>query len=63
VAPSYETKQPEFVKEMDKLIDDGDRRLTLVAGDFEELIKAIPDLTAVSEEELHQARTRGLGGK
>ena len=50
-------------REMDKLIDDGDRRLTLVAGDFEELIKAIPDLTAVSEEELHQARTRGLGGK
>ena len=63
VAPSYETKKPEFIMEMDRLIEAGDRRLTLVAGDFEALVKAIPDLTSVSEEELHQARTRSLGGK
>lgn len=63
VAPSYETKKPVFIMEMDRLIEAGDRRLTLVAGDFEALVKAIPDLTSVSEEELHQARTRGLGGK
>jgi hypothetical protein len=63
VAPSYETKQPELVKEIDKLIEAGDRRLTLIAGDFEALTKSVPDLTSVSEEELHQARTRNLGGK
>jgi len=63
VGPTYESQQPDFIREMDKLIDAGDRRLTLVAGDFEALVKSIPDLTSVSEDELHLQRTRGLSGK
>ncbi len=63
VGPKYETERPELIVDMDKLIEAGDRRLTLIAGDFEGLVKAIPDLTSASEEELHQSRTRTLGTK
>ena len=63
VGPSYESKCPDLVAEMVKLIEAGDRRLTLIAADFESLVSAIPDISAVSEEELHQGRTRSLGAK
>lgn len=63
VGPSYESTLPGLVAEMNKLIEMGDRRLTLVAGTFEELVEMIPDLTSVSEDELHQARIKGMVSK
>lgn len=63
VAPSYETSRPDLVEEMSKLIVAGDRRLTLIAGNFEELVEAVPDLTSMSEEELHQNRVKGMVSK
>jgi len=60
VAPSYETTRPDLVEEMSKLIEAGDRRLTLIAGNFEELVEVVPDLTTISEEELHQNRVKTM---
>lgn len=60
VGPSYASTLPAPVAEMSKLIEAGDRRLTLIAGTFEELVEVVPDLTSVSEEELHQARIKGM---
>jgi hypothetical protein len=58
VGPTYETAQPQFVQNLEKLILDGDRRLSLIAAGFEELVGIIPDLKAASEEEQHQARVK-----
>ncbi len=63
VGPSYESALPGLVVEMNKLIEAGDRRLTLIAGTFEELVEMVPDLSSVSEEELHQARIKGMVSK
>jgi hypothetical protein len=63
VAPTYETSRPDLVEEMSKLIEAGDRRLTLIAGTFEELVEVVPDLTSVSEEELHQSRVKSMVSK
>lgn len=63
IAPLYETMRPDLVEEMSKLIEGGDRRLTLVAGTFEELVEVVPDLTAISEEELHQNRVKSMVSK
>jgi len=60
VGPSYESTLPGLVAEMNKLIEAGDRRLTLLSGTFEDLVEIVPDLTSVSEEELHQSRIKGM---
>lgn len=56
VGPSYETDPPQFVKNLETLIGAGDRRLSVLAAGFEDLVGIIPDLQAPSEEEQHQAR-------
>ena len=58
IGPSYESKLPPFVSTMQTLIEAGDRRLTVVAAGFEELVGIIPDLKAPSEEEQHQSRVK-----
>jgi SIR2-like domain len=58
VAPSYETKEPQFVQSLQSLIEAEDRRLTLMAAGFEEFVSLIPDLKAPSEEEQHLARLK-----
>jgi hypothetical protein len=58
VGPSFETKAVEFIKNMELLIEAGDRRLTALATGFEELVGIIPDLKAQSEEEQHQLRIK-----
>lgn len=58
VGPTYETKPPKFIQQIEQLIDAGDRRLTAVATGFEELVGIIPDIKAPSEEELHQSRVK-----
>ena len=60
VAPGYETSAPLFVERLEQLIKAGDRRLTILAAGFEELVATIPDLKALSEEEQHQAEHRCL---
>ncbi|SNS80137.1 SIR2-like domain-containing protein [Granulicella rosea] len=63
VGPSYESKMPDLVTSLEKLIEAGDRRLTIVAAGFEDLVSAIPDLKAPSEDELHTARIRQVINK
>jgi hypothetical protein len=58
VGPGYETKPPKFIQDIESLIDAGDRRLTAIATGFEELVGIIPDIKALSEEELHQSRIK-----
>jgi hypothetical protein len=58
VGPTYESKPPVFVKELEDLILAGDRRISLIAGGFEDLTEAIPDLAAQSEDDLHQLRMK-----
>jgi hypothetical protein len=56
VGPSYESKPPQFVQNLETLIGAGDRRLSVLAAGFEDLVGIIPDLQAPSEEEQHQSR-------
>ena len=58
VGPRYETEKPGFVQTLGALIDAGDRRLTMIATGFEELVGAIPDLQAPTENEQHQSRLK-----
>jgi hypothetical protein len=58
VSPRYETKMPEFVRTVESLIEAGDRRLSILAAGFEDLVGIIPDLKAQSEEEQHQMRIK-----
>lgn len=60
VSPRYETKMPDFVKGVESLIEGGDRRLSILAAGFEELVGIIPDLKAQSEEEQHQMRVKQI---
>lgn len=60
VGPHYDSSPPVTIKQLESLIDEGDRRITLVSGKFEELTEAIPDLVAETEEEVHRGRTRRL---
>jgi hypothetical protein len=41
-----------------RYIDAGDRRITLVAANFEELVRLLPDLMPPSEAERHEERVR-----
>ena len=58
VGPRYETKMPDFMKTVEQLIKAGDRRLTVVAAGFEELVGIVPELQASSEDEQHQMRVK-----
>ena len=58
VGPNYESKMAPFVKNLEDLIDAGDRRLTLVASGFEDLVSIIPDISAISDEEQHLHRMK-----
>lgn len=58
VSPRYDTKMPDFIKTIEGLIEAGDRRLSILAAGFEDLVGAIPDLKAQSEEEQHQIRIK-----
>ncbi|HRJ26081.1 MAG TPA: SIR2 family protein [Fimbriimonadaceae bacterium] len=53
-------EENEVHKALIGLIDGGDVRLNAIAAKFEDFVEHMPDLVALSEEELHQARTRQL---
>lgn len=60
VGPNYDSSPPDTIRQLESLIDNGDRRVTLVSGTFEELTETIPDLVAETEEEVHRGRTKRL---
>jgi SIR2-like domain len=53
---SLETKDNRVTGVLKKLIGGGDRRLSLVAGSFQDFVQALPDLVASTEEEAHEKR-------
>jgi hypothetical protein len=60
VAPDLETSTNPLVSNCVSLTKAGDSRLALVAGKFEELVPAIPDLVATTDAEIHQERFRAI---
>lgn len=59
VSPSLEESGNEAVEVIENLISNGDSRLGLVAGTFEEFVPYLPDLVSETEEERHRKRIRG----
>lgn len=51
-----------FLKKITQLIDEDDKRLSLLNGTFEELTLEMPDMLAESELEQHLARRRSIEG-
>ena len=51
-----------ILAEVRGLIRSGDFRLALLAGAFEEVVAALPDLVAVTEDERHRERLRSARG-
>ncbi|MFM0059664.1 SIR2 family protein [Paraburkholderia phytofirmans] len=62
--PSLVVKSMEnrFVRDFKSLIDQGDARLSLVAGTFEDVVPHIPDIAAQTDFEAHLERVRLLRG-
>jgi hypothetical protein len=56
VRPDAETTKNATVLQLSKWIDEGDRRLTLIAASFEELVGVIPELVGETEEDQHKKR-------
>jgi hypothetical protein len=56
VSRSLEDGNGKVVNLLKGLIAKGDRRLALVASSFEDMVQALPDLVATTEEEAHSKR-------
>lgn len=56
VDPALENATAESIELMSRLIQRGDRRLTLVAAAFEEVVPELPDLVPAMESERHEER-------
>lgn len=50
-------------EEIEKLIQAGDSRLSMITAKFEEFVPIIPDLVAETEEEIHGQRLRKIRGQ
>ncbi|QHC67362.1 SIR2 family protein [Rathayibacter sp. VKM Ac-2759] len=48
---------------IERLVDQGDRRITLLAATFEELVRLLPDTPAKEEREAHALRVLAAGGR
>jgi SIR2-like domain len=59
--PSLKESKNEAICAIKSLIHEGDWRLGLVCGGFEEIVPILPDLVRETEEEQHRARFRSLG--
>lgn len=59
VSPSLENSGNSAVESMESLIKNGDGRLALFAGKFQDCIDYLPDLVSESEEEQHKNRVKG----
>jgi len=51
-----------FINNIQRLIDQGDARLTLLNGTFEDMTREMPDLTAETDLEKHMSRLRVIEG-
>lgn len=49
------------IQSIEKLINGGDPRLSMITAKFEEFVPLIPDLVAETEEEVHHKRVKGIG--
>lgn len=58
-----EDQRKREIQDIEKLIKDGDPRLSMVTATFEEFVPLIPDLVAETEEEIHRRRLKGIGGQ
>lgn len=56
------TKLNEYLKKITYLISQGDSRLSLINGTFEELVHELPDIAALTDLEQHLERIRNLRG-
>lgn len=61
VRPDAETTKNTTVTQLGKWIDEGDKRITLVAGTFEQLVTVIPELVSETEEDQHNKRHTAAG--
>lgn len=50
-----------YLSAVGTLIDNGDARLALIAGKFEEIVPMVPDVIAETELERHAERVRNMG--
>ncbi len=50
-----------YLSSVSALIDNGDARLSLIAGKFEEVVPMVPDVIAETELERHAERIRSMG--
>jgi SIR2-like domain len=56
VRPDAETTSNATIVQLGKWINEGDRRITLIAGTFEDLVGAIPELVSETEADQHNKR-------
>lgn len=63
VTPGAKDRQSESVAWMDDLIRKGDRRLTLLAGTFDDLVKLLPEVPIREERDAHADRIASAGSK
>lgn len=61
IARSLKDKDEGIIGALKKLIKEGDRRIALVAGSFENVVMSLPDLVAPMEEEVHAKRVQSIG--
>ena len=61
VARSLKDKDEGIIGALKKLIEEGDRRIALVASSFENVVKSLPDLIAPMEGEVHTKRVQSIG--
>ncbi|MGH6774419.1 SIR2 family protein [Brucella tritici] len=54
-------KSNAYLSAVGTLIDNGDARLALIAGKFEEIVPMVPDVIAETELERHAERIRNMG--
>lgn len=57
-----ETRIDEIL-DIEKLVKNGDTRMSLLSAKFEEFVPLIPDLVAQTEEEMHRQRIHRIEGK
>jgi hypothetical protein len=60
VSRSLESKDDGVIGNLKRLIAEGDRRIGLLAGSFEDAVQALPDLVASMEDEAHTKRLEVL---
>jgi hypothetical protein len=58
VAPNIDNPTSPALKTITSLIENGDARIALVKGKFEDFVPFVPDVRPMTEDEMHQARVK-----